>query len=180
VTGDTTAPRDWVLVRQAAIDAVTAVTGDPQAAPGIADAVLTVCDEEAVNRMAARLLDDTRIRSMDFRNGMHMELQPARELAALWVGAARGMLGDAPNYVEMETHLAGDPQRYVFRVERCGHLTPHQARIQAEERAADAERQASELRAEVERLSRIIAGQHEDATAGNTRGGSAARQDPGQ
>jgi hypothetical protein len=144
--------RDWTRVREAAIDAVAAVTGDPQAAPAIADAVLAVCDEEAVSQMAGQMVEATRIKSLDFRNGMKMDLVPARELAALWAGAARGMLLDAANYVEMEIGLAGDPERFVFRLERCGHLTPHQARIQAEERAAEAQAETARLRAQLERL----------------------------
>jgi hypothetical protein len=76
-----------------------------------------------------------------------MEMEPAREAAALWVGAARGLLEGAENYSEisMEFKLAGDWQRYAFHVQRAGKLTPHEARRQAE-----AERE--ELRAEVERL----------------------------
>jgi hypothetical protein len=80
-------------------------------------------------------------------------VEPARELVAHWVAAARAMLGDAPNYseteidfgredppgYEMEIKLAGELDRYVFRVQRRGKLTPHQARKLAEERAERAE-----------------------------------------
>ena len=45
--------RDWTQVRQAAIAAVTAVTGNPQTAPAITDAVLAVLGEETVSRMAS-------------------------------------------------------------------------------------------------------------------------------
>lgn len=102
---------------------------------------------EGVDAMAERLLQETNMRSMDFRNGMSMEIEPARALAANFVGAARAMLGDAPNYsetpVEFEFGLAGQPERFVFIAQRVGKLTPHQARQQAE-------RERDEIRAECE------------------------------
>lgn len=49
------------------------------------------------------------------------------------------MLGDAENYSEtpitMETKLAGEIESFVFILQRAGKLTPHQARLAAEERA---------------------------------------------
>ncbi|MUN41485.1 hypothetical protein [Actinomadura litoris] len=103
-------------------------------------------EAEGVEQMAERFLEESKIRAMDFRNGMSMDLTPARELAAIWVGVARGMLGDAPNYTEtlfeiptdddpkvsMEVKLAGELERYAFVLQRVGSLTPHQARLQAE------------------------------------------------
>jgi hypothetical protein len=151
-------PRDWPQVRLAAIDAVTALTGDPHAATPIADAVLAVCGEEAVNRMATEIASTARLKSIGFRDGMHIELEPARELVAAWAAAARTILADAgaPNYAEIEMgfSLAGDPARYAFILQRCGKLTPHQARAQAEERAAAAEAERDQLRAELGRFSR--------------------------
>jgi len=84
---------------------------------------------------------------MDFANGAVMDIVPARDAALGWVGAARALLGNAPNYSEtvMEFGIPEDPQRYAFTVQKIGKLTPHQARQRAE-----AER--DELRAEVERL----------------------------
>jgi hypothetical protein len=117
----------------------------------IADAVLDLIDDEALDRMANKLLEETNLRAMDYRNGMSMEIEPARALAANFVGAARAMLGDAPNYsetpLEMTTSLAADPdqpatwEKFAFIVQRIGpgKLTPHEARLAAEDRAARAE-----------------------------------------
>ena len=163
-----TAPDDLRQRIVAALDAASsgvcehckAGTLGPQA-----DAVMAVIGDEAVDRMAETFVEETRIRAMDFRHGMSMELVPSRTLAALWVGAARGMLGDAPNYseteidfgladppgVEMDTRLAGEAERYVFRVQRRGKLTPHQARQLAEARAEAAEAKVAELEAALRR-----------------------------
>lgn len=119
----------------------------------LTEAVMAEVEQEAVDRMAATFVDETRLKSMDFRNGASMDVEPAREIVAAWVAAARAMLGDAPNYseteidfgladppgYEMEVKLAGEVDRYVFRVQRRGKLTPHQARKLAEERAEAAE-----------------------------------------
>jgi hypothetical protein len=81
-----------------------------------------------------------------------MEIEPAREMVAQWVGAARAMLGDAPNYsetpIEMEVKVAESPERFAFVLQRVGKLTPHQARQQAEQRAEQAE-------AAIERVRRV-------------------------
>jgi hypothetical protein len=157
-------PRTWDEVRAAALDAVRQAAA--RKTSDIVDVVLQVLGEETVSRMTDQLVQDTRIRSMDFRNGAAMDLEPSRELIARWVGAARGMLGDAPNYCETEIELgrtdpdgfemtaglAGDPERFVFRLQRAGRLTPHQARIQAEQRADDAEQRLAEAEAELARL----------------------------
>lgn len=141
-------PRDWETIRSDAITAVREAlkTSNPKAAAA-ADAVLSVVDEECVNRLAAEFIASTKLRSMDFTNGAKMEMEPAREAAALWVGAARGLLDGAENYSEisMEVKAGGDYQRYAFICQKVGKLTPHEAR-----RRAEAER--DELRAEVERL----------------------------
>lgn len=95
-----------------------------------------VLAEAAAQRWLDKQLTETGIRAMDFRNGASMELEPAREMVAHWVGAARGMLGDAPNYsetpVEMVVKVGEDPERFAFTLQRVGKLTPHQARQQAE------------------------------------------------
>lgn len=102
------------------------------------DEVLAVVEDEAIDRMAAKLIEETNLRSMDFRNGMAMDIEPARALAANFVGAARAMLGEAPNYsetpVEMGFRLAGQVERFAFVVQRVapGKLTPHEARQAAE------------------------------------------------
>ena len=81
--------RDWDAVRAAAILALIEAATDfghddiiAGHAEQLADAVLTVCDEEAVNRMAAQFADETRIRAMDFRNGVDMDLAPSQTLVA--------------------------------------------------------------------------------------------------
>ncbi|RSS37457.1 hypothetical protein [Streptomyces sp. WAC08241] len=93
-------------------------------------------DEEARERWIQNQLDQTGLMAVDFRNGMTMEIEPARELVAHWIGAARAILGDAPNYtetpIEMEVKVAESPERFAFVLHRVGKLTPHQARQQAE------------------------------------------------
>jgi hypothetical protein len=106
--------------------------------------------EQARERWIQQLLDDCRIRALDFRNGAHMDLEPAREIVAAWVAAARTILGDATNYtetpVEMEVGVAESPERFVFILQRAGKLTPHQARLQAEQRARHAETRLAHIR----------------------------------
>ena len=105
--------------------------------------------EEARERWIARDLEKTGLRSMDFRNGMSMEIEPAREMVAAWVGAARAMLGDAPNYsetlVEMVVKVAEAPERYAFVLQRVGQMTPHEARQQAEAQVKRLTERVSEL-----------------------------------
>lgn len=99
--------------------------------------------EEARERWIQKQLDETGLKSMDFRNGMTMDIEPARDMVAQWVGAARAMLGDAPNYtetpIEMVVKVAEAPERFAFTLQRVGKLTPHQARQAAEQRAEKAE-----------------------------------------
>lgn len=144
-------PRDWETLRSDAISAAREVTGDDDLAEQVTDAVLSVIDEEATRRYCETIIEATRIKSMDFSNGAVMEIVPARDAVLGWVGAARALLDDAPNYSEtvMEFGIAEDPQRYAFTVQKIGKLTPHQARQRAE-----AER--DELRAEVERLRALV------------------------
>jgi hypothetical protein len=103
-----------------------------------ARAVLTVINEDARNRAAVQIADESRIEAMDFRNGAKMRLLPAQTIAARTVAAARTLLGEAPNYsettVEFTTKLAGEAEKYSFVVQRVapGKLTPHEARQQAE------------------------------------------------
>jgi len=126
----------------------------------LTEAVMAEIEQEAIDRMAATFVDETRIKSMDFRNGASMDIESAREIVAAWVAAARAMLGDAPNYseteidfgladppgYEMTVKLAGELDRYVFRVQRRGKLTPHQARQLAEARAEAAEAKLAAVR----------------------------------
>ncbi|EFC80088.1 hypothetical protein [Parafrankia sp. EUN1f] len=114
-------------------------------------------------------------------DGVHLSLQPAREVVALWAAAARGMLGDAPNYaetpismpadvdegradgrgIEMTVSRAGEMDEFIFRLQRAGRLTPHQAREAAERRADAAEDARGRLRARI----RDLVCQRRDATA---------------
>jgi hypothetical protein len=140
-------PRDWEALRSDAIRAAREVTGNDGLAEQVTDAVLAVVDEETVRALCAEHIKNTMIRSMDFRNGAHLELQPARDMIAYWVGAARVLLDGAENYSETtcEFGIPEDAQRYSFVVQKAGKLTPHEAR-----RKAEAER--DELRGEVEQL----------------------------
>jgi hypothetical protein len=83
---------------------------------------------------------------------MSMELEPAREMVAHWVGAARGMLGDAENYsetpVEMVVKVAESPETFAFTLQRVGKVTPHQARQRAEQ-------ERDRLRAALEKVADI-------------------------
>lgn len=143
--------REWAEVRAAAISAVrAAIPHWPDSdCEEIADAVLAVCDEEAVNRMAGQFVAETGIRAMDFRNGASMDLEPSKTLVAHWVAAARTWLDSygAVNYTEtevtvadtmdkvsMEVKLAGEFERFAFILQRVGpgKLTPHEARKRAE------------------------------------------------
>lgn len=105
---------------------------------------------------AEALADQTLMRGLTVKDGaVNLELLPPREIAAVWVHCARGMLDDAPNYsetrvdfpqVSMEVGLAGEPERYALIVQRVGKLTPHEARRAAEARADQAEATVGRLR----------------------------------
>lgn len=103
------------------------------------EAVDVLLVEAAAKRWIDEQIEETGIRAMDFRNGASMDLEPARELAAMWVGAARGLLQDAPNYsetkVSMDVKVAESPEMYTVVIQRHGpgRLTPHEARMRAEE-----------------------------------------------
>ena len=111
--------------------------------------VQELLSEAASQRWIDEQLRSTGLKTMDFRNGAAMELEPARDLAASLVAAARGLLGDAPNYVENVYDVGADPdkasysmtvsipelpERYTLTVQRIapGKLTPHEARMRAE------------------------------------------------
>jgi hypothetical protein len=115
----------------------------------LAGTALAILDDDACTRYAEQVVDDTHLKTIDFRNGMAMELEPSRDMVAAWVGAARGMLGDAENYAEtpitMEVKVAESPETFAFTLQRVGKLTPHQARERAEARVEELE---TELAAE--------------------------------
>lgn len=114
---------------------------------GLKNAVRDVLKQAAAQQWIQKQLDETGIRSMDFRNGMHMELEPARQLLAHQVAAARAMLGDAPNYsetkVEFDVKVAESPELYTIVIQRHapGALTPHEARQKAENELSRIERE---------------------------------------
>lgn len=115
---------------------------------------LAVVAENFLAEAAARewmdgQLEKTRLKAMDFTNGVAMELIPAQETAAMWVGICRGLLQKAPNYSEtkfdgsriddegkfvMEARSAGSPEVFTVTIQRHGpgKLTPHEARLRAE------------------------------------------------
>lgn len=113
-------------------------------APLFRDMVEELLDHHAAQQWAAREIEKIGIRSIDFRNGIEMDLEPAREMLAHMVAAARTLLGDAPNYsetkVSMDLKVAEQPELYTFVVQRhtLGALTPHEARQKAEARLSEA------------------------------------------
>lgn len=152
------AARDVAVLRERLTDAFDDVLDDrdDELADRLVEAALAVFDAAAIDRMAQHYVDDTHIRSMEFRNGAELDLVPAQDMVAVWVATARTMLGDAENYTEtrvdfptekfeMELKLAGEFERYVVTVQRAGKLTPHEARVKAE-------RERDEALAELEAL----------------------------
>lgn len=132
--------------------------------------VEAVLAEAAAQQWIEKQLAETGIRSMDFRNGMHMELESAREMLAHQVAAARAMLGDATNYtetkLEWDVKVAESPEMYTIVIQRHapGALTPHEARQKAE--------------AERDRLLKCIAkvrGELDQYAAGKWTGGAVER-----
>lgn len=104
----------------------------------LADAVLAAIGDDAQDRLLADMMERSKIRSMDFRRGVDMDIEAAEEICAAFVAAARTMLGDAPNYsetpVEFEVKAAESPESYVYvlTVQRAEKPTPHQMRERAE------------------------------------------------
>lgn len=100
-----------------------------------------VLAEASAQAWVEKQLAETGLKSMDFRNGMTMEIEPARDMVAQWVGAARAMLGDAPNYsetpIEMVVKVGESPETFAFTLQRVGKVTPHQARQKAEQQLAE-------------------------------------------
>ncbi|MGV9278122.1 hypothetical protein [Streptomyces griseosporeus] len=140
-------------------DASTVLGNDP--ADTLWPVVNAVLAEAAAQQWIQKQLDETGIRAMDFRNGMHMELEPARELLAAQVAAARAMLGDAPNYsetkLEFDVKVAESPELYTIVIQRHapGALTPHEARQRAEARLAA-------VLAECDAIEHEVHGQHDE------------------
>lgn len=121
----------------------------------LADAALDVLDDDARQKVADELMAQTKLRSMQIREGaFDMDIDSAREITATWVAAARAMLGGAENYsetpVSFEVKVAESPETYVLTVQRAGKLTPHQARRRAEEERDAALAEVERLRAALE------------------------------
>lgn len=110
--------------------------------------------EAATQRWVADQMAQMKIKSMDFRNGIAMELDPARDMASTLVAAARTLLMGGENYCEhvyttqedasktsysMDVSIPELPERYTLTVQRVapGKLTPHEARMRAERTVAD-------------------------------------------
>lgn len=134
--------------------------------------VNAVLDQAAAQQWIAKQLAETGIRSMDFRNGMHMDIDAARDLLAHQVAAARSMLGDAPNYtetkVEFDVKVAESPEMYTIVIQRHapGALTPHEARQKAEARVAELETELAALKSLARRAgyeAELPQGPHPDA-----------------
>lgn len=177
---DAKADRDFVLDAHEDMGQLLAEIHRLQAENTELIAELDGRDDEARERWITKQLDQTAIRSMEFRNGAHMDLEPARELVAHWVAAARAMLGDAPNYsetkLEFDVKVAESPEMYTLVVQRHapGALTPHEARQRAE---AEAEKLRDEL-AELKMTPRERANRHVRALldAGDHEGACAAAE----
>lgn len=108
-------------------------------------------EDLGIERHAEMLVNEVRLRSLEIRNGgFKMEMDEARELAAIYVACARTMLGDAENYtetpIEFHVKIAERPEKYILTVQRteAGKLTPHEARLRAE---AERDQARAQLRA---------------------------------
>lgn len=110
--------------------------------------------EAASQKWVGEQMAQMKIKSMDFRNGIAMELEPARDMVAVWVASARALLMGADNYCEsvytspedagrasysMDVSIPELPERYTLTVQRVapGKLTPHEARMRAEKMIAE-------------------------------------------
>jgi len=121
-------------------------------------------EEQGIDKFAADLAERAGIRSMEIRDGgFNMDIVEAREITANYVAAARAMLGDAENYsetrvdfpaehVDLELKLAGELERYVFTVQRAGKVTPHEARVKAEQERDDARALALACRESIDQM----------------------------
>lgn len=118
----------------------------PEELAAITEMFLT---EAATQEWVAGQMDQMKLKAMDFRDGVKMELEPAREMAASLVAAARTLLAGGENYSEtvyiepedadratysMDVSIPELPERYTLTVQRVapGKLTPHEARRRAE------------------------------------------------
>jgi hypothetical protein len=133
--------------------AVAAETMDHHPTPDqLRPVVEAILAEHVTQEWTSKQLAEMGIRSMEIRDGaIDLDMKPAAEATAMWVGIARTMLGDAPNYtetafdgpaperdheglLEMRVGVPELPERYTFTLQRVGFgkLTPHEARQRAE------------------------------------------------
>lgn len=119
-------------------DAILTAMGD-HPAHELRPVVHAILAEKHAQMLLKRFQTETSIRAMEFRNGASMELDASREMTAIWVGCARGMLAGSTNYsetaFEFTVKAAEDRDKYTITVQRHGPgaLTPHEARQKAEE-----------------------------------------------
>ena len=117
--------------------------------------VEAILDDAVAQRWVSEQMAQVGIRAAEYRNGTAtMELEPAREMVAMWVGACRGLIGAGPNYsetvltdhlanrgdkVEMSVKVAESTDKYVITVQRDSFaaITPHEARVRAEKQRDD-------------------------------------------
>lgn len=125
----------------------------------LADTALAVFDEDAQAKLVADMMERTRIRSMEIRNGgFDMDIDAACEITAAFVAAARTMLGEAPNYsetpIEHEVKVAESPESYVYvlTVQRAEKPTPHQMRKKAEAERDEARETVDRVRHALEQI----------------------------
>lgn len=118
------------------------------------EVVEALLEDAVAQRWITEQMAQIGIRAAEYRNGTAtMDLEPAREMVAMWVGACRGLIGTGPNYsetvltdrvdhlancgdkVEMGVKVAESTDKYIITVQRdaFGTLTPHEARVKAEE-----------------------------------------------
>lgn len=115
-------------------------------------------DDAVAQRWVTEQMAQVGIKAAEFREGtMTMDLEPAREMVAMWVGACRGLIGIGPNYsetvltdrvdhlanrgnkVEMGVKVAESTDKYIITVQRDAFdaVTPHEARVRAEKQRDD-------------------------------------------
>lgn len=115
-------------------------------------------DDAVAQRWVTEQMAQVGIKAAEFREGtMTMDLEPAREMVAMWVGACRGLIGVGPNYsetiltdrvdhlanrgdkVEMGVKVAESTDKYIITVQRDAFdaVTPHEARVRAEKQRDD-------------------------------------------
>lgn len=122
--------------------------------PQAQEVVEALLEDAVAQRWITEQMAQVGIRAAEYRNGTAtMDLEPAREMVAMWVGACRGLIGAGPNYsetvltdrvdhlanrgdrVEMGVKVAESTDKYIITVQRdaFGAMTPHEARVKAEQ-----------------------------------------------